>query len=61
MTYSSPDGLTPDSPSPPPESVRSLTSLTVADVVTNFSLLDRLPNFLNYGVPLAHFARMELR
>ena len=31
-----------------------------ADVITTFSQMDRLPNFLNYGAPLARFARMEL-
>ena len=50
ITYSSPDGLTPDflPPSPVFKDGRSY-----ADVITNFSPMDRLRNFLSYGAPLA--------
>ena len=44
ITYPFPDGLTSDSLSPPPASVR-----TGGRTLTKFSWMDRLPNFLSYG------------
>ena len=46
-------------PSPSPR-VCTVSVWSYADVITTFSQMDRLPNFLNYGAPLAHFAHMEL-
>ena len=51
------DSLLP-SPSPSPR-VCTVSVWSYADVIT-FSQMDRLPNFLNYGAPLARFAGMEL-
>ena len=49
ITYSSPDGLTPDS-LPPPQRVYGRT---YADVITKISRIDSLPNLLSDGAPLA--------
>ena len=46
-------------PSPSPR-VCMVSVWSYADVITTFSQMDRLPNFLIYGAPLTHFARMEL-
>jgi len=48
----SPVGLPWDTLPPPPESVR-----TYADVTTKILWIDRLPNLLSNGAPLAGFAR----
>ena len=49
-----------DSPPPPPESVRTdgrTDGRSYGHVITKFSGLDGLPNFLTHGAPLAPFAR----
>ena len=49
-----------DSPPPPPESVRTdarTLGRSYGHVITKFSGLDGLPNFLTHGAPLARFAR----
>ena len=50
-TYSSPYRLTPYFPSLSPR-VCTVSVRSYADVITKFSQMDRLPNFLNYGAPL---------
>ena len=45
-----------DSPPPLPESVRADVRV-YADVTTKISRIDRLPNLLSNGAPLAGFAR----
>ena len=56
MAFSTPSwialGLPSPPPPPPPESVR-----TYADVTTKLFRIDRLPNLLSNGAPLAGFAR----
>ena len=44
----------------PSPSVCTVSIWSYADVITKFSQMDRLPNFLNYGAPLVRFACMEL-
>ena len=39
-------------PLPLPQSLYGQCSVVYADVITKFSQMDRLPNFLNYGAPL---------
>ena len=51
-----PVGLSWDFPPPPPESVRT-DGRTYADVTTNIFRIDKLPNLLSNGAPLAGFAR----
>ena len=48
ITYSSPDGLPPDSLPFAPKSIRAY-----ADVTTKICRLDSLPNFLSYWAPRA--------
>ena len=67
--FLSPVGLSWDSPSPPTESVRTDRRTNVRMygrtdgrsrdyyVTTKLSRIDRLPNFLSNGAPLAGFAR----
>ena len=63
--FSTPVGLSWDSPPPPTESVRTdgrmygRTDERSRDyfVTTKISRIDRLPNFLSNGAPLAGFAR----
>ena len=69
MAFSTPVGLSWDSPSPPTESVRTDGRTDVRMygrtegrsrdyyVTTKISRIDRLPNFLSNGAPLAGFAR----
>ena len=61
MAFSTPVGLSWDSPPPPTESVRTdgRTDGRSHDyyVTTRISRIDRLPNFLSNGAPLAGFAR----
>ena len=61
MAFSTPFGLTWDSPPTPTESVRTdgRTDGRSRDyyVTTQISWIDRLPNFLSNGAPLAGFAR----
>ena len=61
MAFSTPVGLSWDSPPPPTESVRTdgRTDGGSRDyyVTTKISQIDRLPNFLSNGAPLAGFAR----
>ena len=61
MAFSTPVGLSWDSPPPPKESVRTdgRTDGRSRDyyVTTKISRIDRLPNFLSNGAPLAGFAR----
>ena len=52
MAFSTPVGLSWDSPPPPPEAVR-----TYADVTTKIFWIDRLPNLLSNGASLEGFAR----
>ena len=69
MAFSTPIGLSWDSPPPPAESVRTDGRTDVRMygrtegrsrdyyVTTKLSRIDRLPNFLSNGAPLAGFAR----
>ena len=57
MAFSTPAGLSWDSPPPPTESVRTDGRSRDYYVTTKISRIDRLPNFFSNGAPLAGFAR----